>query len=41
MLPPGAPCLNRQKCLEVYAELIEALQKIRRLQVSDSGPANP
>jgi hypothetical protein len=32
MLPPEAPCLNREQALELYAVLGEALQELGRLR---------
>ena len=32
MLPPRAPCLNREQAVAVFAALIEALCECRRLR---------
>jgi hypothetical protein len=32
MLPPGAPALNRERALQLYADLIAALLEVRRLR---------
>ena len=34
MLPPGAPALNREKALELYGQLLEAIAQAQRRQPS-------
>jgi hypothetical protein len=32
MLPPGSPCLSRERAVELYEALIDALLECRRLR---------